>query len=240
MERGGSEDGMDDETKTGGDARAGAHPDPTGRWPAPGSTRGGFTVNRSRLAYENPWLTVREDGVTRADGQPGLYGVVTPKNWALGVVPLFADGTVMLVGQHRYPHDAYSWEIPEGGGRIGHDPQAEIARELREEAGLTAAHWHPLGPVHPSNSVVDETGYLWLAEDLTLGEAAPDGDEVLKTRRVPLGEALAMATSGAIVDALSVVGLFRAAAFLAARGAHVPWPAWHAPPGPSDVLRRGS
>jgi 8-oxo-dGTP pyrophosphatase MutT (NUDIX family) len=92
------------------------------------------------------------------------------KNWALGVVPLYPDGRVMLVGQHRYPLNEYSWEIPEGGGRIGYDALDEIKRELLEETGLFASKWSPLGPIHTSNSVVDETGYLWLAEDLTEGK----------------------------------------------------------------------
>ena len=73
--------------------------------------------------YENPWIAVREDQVLRPDGQPGIYGVVHFKNRAVGVLPVDDDGRVWLVGQHRYPLDAYSWEIPEGGG-----PEAETPR----------------------------------------------------------------------------------------------------------------
>ena len=73
----------------------------------------------------------------RPDGQPGIYGVVHYKNKAIGVLPVDDDGQIWLVGQYRYPLDAYSWEIPEGGG-----PEGEVARgrprrrELREETGL--------------------------------------------------------------------------------------------------------
>ena len=43
---------------------------------------------------------------------PGIYGVVSMKNRAIGVVPLHDDGTVTLVGQYRYTMNEYSWEIP--------------------------------------------------------------------------------------------------------------------------------
>jgi hypothetical protein len=69
--------------------------------------RGGFSIRSSTRVYENPWIHVREDQVIRADGKNGIYGVITMKNWALGVVPLFSDGTVLLVGQHRYPLNEY-------------------------------------------------------------------------------------------------------------------------------------
>ena len=93
---------------------------------------------RSRLVYENPWIRVREDQVLRPDGLPGIYGVVEFKNRAVGVLPVDHDGSVWLVGQYRYPLQAYSWEIPEGGSPESESPEATAIRELREETGLTA------------------------------------------------------------------------------------------------------
>jgi 8-oxo-dGDP phosphatase len=165
----------------------------------------------SRVVYTNPWIRVREDRVVRPDGQAGIYGVVELRNLALGCVPLFADGTTVLVGQHRYTLGAYSWEIPEGGGDPQRDPLAEIRRELKEETGLSAATWTPLGRVHTSNSVTDELGLLWLAEGLTEGAQEPDGTEVLQTWRLPLAEAVEMAADGRLTDSLTVAGLLRAA-----------------------------
>src|SRR3954452_10660424 len=132
------------------------------------------TVSR-RPIYENPWIAVREDRVIRPDGNPGIYGVVHFKNAAVGVLPVDERGRVFLVGQYRYTLDAYSWEIPEGGGAKSETPLEAGQRELREEAGITAARWTYLGEVHLSNSVTDEAGCVFLAEDLTLGEAEPDG-----------------------------------------------------------------
>jgi 8-oxo-dGTP pyrophosphatase MutT (NUDIX family) len=203
-----------------------------------GEARGAFAIQGTRLIYDNPWMQVREDAVKTASGADSIYGVVTPKNWALGVIPLLANGNVILVGQHRYPHDVFSWEIPEGGGRLDRDPLAEIQRELAEETGYQAARWTPLGPVHTSNSTIDESAYLWLAQDLSAGQAAPDGDEVLEVREMPLAQALAMAQDGRIFDAMSIIGLYRAAHLLHSEGA-LSWPSFAPPVDAEGALVKG-
>ena len=92
-----------------------------------------WTTLDSRSVYENPWIAVREDKILRPDGQPGIYGVVQFKNKAVGILPVAADGSVWLVGQYRYPLGIYSWEIPEGGGPIGEDP--EVTAPTRTAGG---------------------------------------------------------------------------------------------------------
>jgi 8-oxo-dGTP pyrophosphatase MutT (NUDIX family) len=164
----------------------------------------------SRPVYENAWIRVREDRVVRPDGQPGIYGVVEMKGRAVAVVPLTADGDTFLVGQYRYTLGQYSWEVPEGAGAPDESPLVEAQRELREETGIRAARWTYLGEVHLSNSVTDETGCAFLAEELSFGEAEPDGTEQLRLRRLPFEDAYRMALSGEISDALSVVALARA------------------------------
>ena len=165
--------------------------------------RGPWTVRSSRVAYENPWVRVEHDEVTRPDGSPGVYGVVRFANLAVGVLPIFADGTVPLVGQHRYPFDAYSWELPEGGAPHGEDPKAAARRELAEETGVRADHLSEIGRAHLSNSVTDERAVMYLAWGLTEGTARPDADEVLAHRRVPFADLLADCLSGTITDAFT-------------------------------------
>ncbi len=166
----------------------------------------------SRWVYENGWMRVREDQVIRPDGSPGLYGVVVPTHVATGVVALDEADRVTLVGQWRYPLERYSWEIVEGGADPGEEPLAAAQRELREEAGLLAAQWSPLGgELHLSNCFTSEVGFLYLARRLTQVEAEPDPTERLTLRRVPLAEAVAMVERGAITDAMSVMGLLLAA-----------------------------
>ena len=172
---------------------------------------------RSRLvAYENPWITVWHDEVTRPDGSDGIYGVVHFANLAAGVVALDADDRVVLVGQHRYTLDEDSWEIPEGGVPFGEDALDGARRELQEETGVEAATWQELGRYALSNSVTDEVAVLYLATDLQLGEAHPDPTEALRRRWVPFEVALAMTTDGRITDVMSVVAIQRVALLRAA------------------------
>jgi 8-oxo-dGTP pyrophosphatase MutT (NUDIX family) len=166
-------------------------------------------VRSSREVYRNSWLRLREDQVLRPDGHPGLYGVVEMVD-AVGVVALTGDEQVYLVGQHRYPTDHFGWEIVAGYGDPSEGPLASARRELREETGLSAADWTPLGVCHVSNSVTDQIGHLFLARDLSPGAAAPDETEELAIRTVPLAEAVRLAQSGRIVQAFSLVGLYRA------------------------------
>ena len=169
-------------------------------------------VRHSRAdAYENAWITVWHDDVTRPDGGPGVYGIVHFANLAAGVVVLDEHDRILLVGQHRYSLDAWSWEIPEGGVAPTEVPLDGIRRELREETGVEAAEWVELARFHLSNSVTDEAGILYLATTVTHGTANPEPTEKLETQWLPFDEALAMTLDGRITDAMSIIGLQRVA-----------------------------
>ena len=100
-----------------------------------------WTTLSSRLVYENPWIRVREDQVLRPDGQPGIYGVVEFKNRAVGVLPVDDEGCIWLVGQHRYPLNSYSWEIPEGGSPQSETPEETGAASSRRRRASLPARW---------------------------------------------------------------------------------------------------
>ncbi len=170
-----------------------------------------WTTLGRRPIYENPWIAVREDQVRRPDGQLGIYGVVHFKNRAIGVLPVDDDGCVWLVGQHRYPLGAYSWEIPEGGGPAGEEPEATALRELREETGLIAGRIELVARSHLSNSVSDELAYLFRATELTQGPSDPEGTERLEVRRVDWPTAWGMVERGEITDAMSLIALLHEA-----------------------------
>jgi 8-oxo-dGTP pyrophosphatase MutT (NUDIX family) len=166
-----------------------------------------WTTVSSRSIYDNPWIRVREDQVVRPDGLPGIYGVVEFKNRAVGVLPVDIDGRIWLVGQYRYPLQAYSWEIPEGGCSQSETPEATAYRELREETGLIAGRLEPVAKAHLSNSVSDELGYLFRATELKQGPDDPEGSERITVRRFDWDEAWGMLRRGEITDSLSVIAL---------------------------------
>jgi 8-oxo-dGTP pyrophosphatase MutT (NUDIX family) len=170
-----------------------------------------WTLLASRTVYDNAWIRVREDEVVRPDGLPGIYGVVHFKNRAVGVLPVDSDGGIWLVGQYRYPLQAYSWEIPEGGGPESEAPEETARRELREETGLTANHLELIATVHLSNSVSDELGYVFRATELTPGPDEPHGTEPLTVRRLDWKQAARMLFEGEITDSLSVIALLHEA-----------------------------
>jgi 8-oxo-dGTP pyrophosphatase MutT (NUDIX family) len=164
----------------------------------------------SRMIYENAWMRLREDGVIRPDGQPGIYGVVELRP-SIGVVALNDDREVVLVGQWRYPLGRYSWEIPRGGSHDGEDDLLVVAqRELLEEAGVAAMRWSLLGKVDLNNGVTNDIEHLFLATGLRFGSAQADPEEELAVRWVPLGEAVRMALSGEITEVCSVAALLMA------------------------------
>lgn len=164
----------------------------------------------SRPIYDNPWISVREEQVLKPSGSPGIYGVVSFKNKAIGIVPVDSEGYTYLVGQFRYTLNAYSWEIPEGGGPFDEAPLETAKRELEEETGLHASSWQDLGRIHTSNSVTDEEGFLFLATGLTQGKSNPEDTEQLLIKRVSLTDAVGMVMSGEITDSLSIAGLLKA------------------------------
>lgn len=172
---------------------------------------GRFVRHSRRVAYENAWITVWHDEVSRPDGSPGIYGVVHFGNLAAGVVAFDADDRIVLVGQHRYTLDRASWEIPEGGIPPTETALEGIQRELREETGVEANDWQELGRLDLSNSVTDEEAVLFVARELRHGEATPEPTESLTVRWVPFEEAVAMTRDGRITDAISVAAILRIA-----------------------------
>lgn len=172
---------------------------------------GRFVRHSRRVAYENAWITVWHDEVSRPDGSPGIYGVVHFGNLAAGVVAFDDEDRIALVGQHRYTLDRESWEIPEGGVPPTETALEGIQRELREETGVEASDWQELGRLDLSNSVTDEEAVLFIARGLRHGEATPEPTESLSVRWVPFDEAVAMTRDGRITDAISVAAILRVA-----------------------------
>jgi 8-oxo-dGTP pyrophosphatase MutT (NUDIX family) len=154
-------------------------------------------------------MQVREDHVINPGGGKNQYGYVHFKNRAVAIVPVDPQRNTWLVGQQRYTLGAWSWELPMGGAPLDETPLAAAQRELKEETGLEAERWTEIMQLHPSNSITDEVGLVYVAMDLTEGETSFEETEDLEVRRLPFDEAITMVERGDITDAISVAALLR-------------------------------
>jgi len=163
----------------------------------------------SKHIYDNPWITLEEDQVINPGGGAGIYGKVLFKNYAVGIIPLDEHQNTWLVGQWRYTLDEYSWEIPMGGGPKTDDLLDSAKRELKEETGLSAGKWQQFLKMHTSNSVTDEVGFAFLAQDLTEGETEFEETEDLRIWKLPFVEVHQMVLDGKITDGLSMIAILK-------------------------------
>ncbi|MEW2460825.1 NUDIX domain-containing protein [Microbacterium sp. K41] len=167
----------------------------------------GWITHASRLAYENPWIRVREDQVTGPSGR-GIYGVVEMQHPAVFVVAVDADDRVCLVTLDRYTVGP-SLEIP-AGGTDGEEPVVAARREFLEETGHTADDWTELGTMNALNGIAVATEHVFLARairrvDEATGTRAEEGIESVSW--VPFADTLAMIADGRITDGETIAAL---------------------------------
>ncbi len=129
-------------------------------------------------------------------------------------VALDEQGRVCLLRQYRHAGGGWLWELPAGKIDPGEEPLATATRELEEEAGVRAADWTDLGPMHSSPGVFTEVIHLWLARRLEIQPHTQEQDEVIEIHWLPLNQALDWCSDGTITDAKTLVGLYRTNALL--------------------------
>ena len=171
-----------------------------------------WQTQSSSLVYENPWIQVREDAVTRPDGSGGIYGVVEIRHPAVFIVPLTDAGEVVLVEVERYTTGQVSLEVP-AGGSDGQDLLLAAQRELQEETGLIADSWERIGDMFTLNGVCHAPEHVFLARGVRdSGQPDEQAEEgIVGVRRVPWSEALALVKDGTITDGETVAALMYAA-----------------------------
>lgn len=158
----------------------------------------------SRIVYRNPWTTVREDRIRRADGSEGVYGVVEKPDFAI-VAALDAQG-LRLVEQYRYPVGGRYWEFPQGTSDPPFANPIDLAHaELREETGLVARSMVHVGHAFLAYGLANQGFDIWLATDLEQGEAALEAEEQgLISRTFPVDEVRRMVLAGVIQDSPTI------------------------------------
>ncbi len=168
-----------------------------------------WTILSEEEVHDTPWIKIKKYDVLNPAGKPANYSTVNFKNLAIGILPLDEEYNTWLVGQWRFPVGAYSWEIPEGGGKKGVEPLESAKRELSEETGIKAKNWTKIQEFHMSNCVSDEYAILYVAQDLTFHESHPDEDEQLALRKLPFSKVYEMVLNGEITDSMTIIAVHK-------------------------------
>ena len=159
----------------------------------------------SESIYKGKILHVKRDEIELPNGKRS-FREYAEHGGAVAIFPLTKEGEVVLVRQYRYAHGRVFLEIPAGKlDRADEEPFAAAVRELREEVGARAGRVTPLGVLVPSCAILTERIHMFLAEDLTFGDCAPDEDELLEVVRMPLSSLVKMVMRGEIEDAKTQV-----------------------------------
>lgn len=166
-------------------------------------------VLSSKIKYENPWISVKEEYLIWVDGSKKTFGTVEMIS-GVSVLPIDEQGNVYLVNEYRRAIGKESLEAVSGGCRKGENSQEAAIRELAEETGMVASSLTDMGSIDPFTSLINSKNSLFIAEGLRKGDASPDSGEVLELVKISLAEALRLVDSGRITHGATVVLLLKA------------------------------
>jgi len=167
-------------------------------------------LEEKKLASENVFegvlLNVFSDKVELPDQ------TTSTREWikhpgASAVVPVFEDGTIMLLKQFRYPPRKTFIEVPAGKIDPGESARSTAERELLEESGVSCENLVEVGSFYPAIGYADEIIYVYVAWGLSVQEKNSDDDEFLLNHRIPFSKALQMIGTGEIDDGKTICSL---------------------------------
>ena len=167
---------------------------------------------KSQRIYQGKVISLDYDLVTLPNGKEAFREVVRHPG-AVAVVPIAADGKVILVRQYRHAVGKVLLEIPAGKLAAGEDIEECARRELTEETGFTAKRLRKLTSIYTAPGFADEVIHIYAAEELTGGTPCPDEDEFLKAEAYTKEEIRELIQKEFICDAKSLVGLALAGIF---------------------------
>ncbi len=162
-------------------------------------------ITSTKEVYSCGLFRVTEDEAEDRTGWKMKRSVVRHHGSAV-MMAVDAKNRVMLVRQYRLPAGQYLWELPAGKMDEGETALQAAKRELIEETGLRAKTWKKLTTFFPSPGYVEEKMTIYLATDLTEGEAQPMEDERIETRWFTKKELRDMIASNKILDAKTMIG----------------------------------
>jgi ADP-ribose pyrophosphatase len=164
----------------------------------------------SKHVFDGKLLQVYFDEVKLPDGNNSTREWIKHPG-ASAVVPVFEDGSIMLLRQFRYPCRKVFLEVPAGKLDPGESPESTAKRELLEESGLSSGNLMQTGSIYPAIGYADEIIYSFVAWNLDEKSIQLDEDEFLLNYRVSFSDALSMISDGQIQDAKTICTLINAA-----------------------------
>lgn len=166
-----------------------------------------FPVADSERIYDSAWCGLRRDTVVLPGGHHQEYHVFELSD-AVVVVPVLADGSVVMVGQYRYPHGRTHWELPAGRIGAGETPVQAALRELREETGCSSGRLVAIPGFYPTNGISAHYAHAYVALDCeVLSAPEPDLSEQLVVRTFARHEAEALLDAGHLADGFTALAL---------------------------------
>ena len=167
-------------------------------------------LNR-RTVFEGRVFDIIVDDVEYPSGRPSVREVAKHSGGAVAL-PVFPDGRVILIRQHRYPLGEFIWELPAGKLHPGEDPLECARRELEEETGYLASEWTLLNSIFTTPGFCDEVLHIYLAGGLSEapgGRKPEEGEETMTVSVFPIGETVRMIERMEIRDGKSICGILQ-------------------------------
>lgn len=168
-----------------------------------------WKVLSSKIVHKNPWYQIRKDVVVRPDSSEGEYFIVETPGPSVLIVALTDQEEIYLVKQYRYQTDSWNWELP--GGQAGTENiQSAALRELQEETGLIAGSIQEVASNQVMNGLVNETGHVFIARELSQGKQHQDAEETIsKARKFPINEILGFIKDRSFIDGQSISAILQ-------------------------------
>lgn len=130
-------------------------------------------------------------------------------NGAAAVVPVDAQGRLIMVSQYRNALDRYTIEIPAGGLNGAGEPTMDAAaRELAEETGYHAEKLELLITIRTTVAFCNEKIDIYVATGLTPGRQHLDEDEYVQVKAYSVDELVEKIYQGEIQDSKTVAAIF--------------------------------
>lgn len=169
--------------------------------------------NTSRTVFTAKLFSIKNFDLPLPDGKLKTYELVDIQN-AVTVLPLDSEGNIYFVEQYRIGANKKLLELPAGKIEPDEDPLEAARRELREETGMDAAGFKPLGNFYMSPGYANEYMFCFLATELFQAPLSPDADEFINIKKIHLGQVNELINNGVLDDSKTLAVLMLAQKYL--------------------------